>query len=87
MAATLNLIFFDITPAQLRAARALLDWSQDRLALASGMPKRSIVRFESGETMPRVRTIRALKVALEEAGIEFMPSNGSGPGVRLRTPG
>ena len=87
MAATLNMILFDITPAQLRAARALLDWSQDRLAQASGMPKRSIVRFEASETMPRARTMRALLAALEAAGVEFLPSNGSGPGVRLRTPG
>lgn len=87
MAAILNLILFDITPAQLRAARALLDWSQDRLAQASGMPKRSVVRFEAGETMPRARTIRALRSALEEAGVEFLPSNGSGPGVRLQSPG
>ena len=71
-------------PAQLRAARGLLDWSLDRLAEASGIPKRTLIRMESGGTKPRERTALAVRTALEAAGVEFIPQNGGGPGVRLK---
>ena len=75
-----------ISPDQVRAARALLDWPRDRLAVASGVPKRTLARFEGGEAVPRQTTIAKICLALEEAGIEFIPENGGGFGVRLRRP-
>jgi transcriptional regulator with XRE-family HTH domain len=58
--------------------------SQDRLADASGVAKRTIASFEKEERQPYDRTIAALRAALETAGVEFIPENGGGAGVRLR---
>ena len=73
-----------INAAQSRAARGLLDWSRDRLAEASGVPSRTVADFELGNTNPRVRTLAAIRAALEAAGVIFVDENGEGPGVRLR---
>lgn len=72
----------DIAPAQLRAARALVDWSRDRLAEAADTTSRTIARLESGDTTPRQSTLTAIRTALEAAGVEF--TNGDEPGVKLR---
>ena len=72
------------TSGQVRAARALLDWSQDRLVLASGVSKRTLARLELGDGNPHRETLAAIRSALEAAGVEFIPENGGGPGVRLR---
>jgi transcriptional regulator with XRE-family HTH domain len=69
--------------AQCRAARALLDWSQDDLAERAGVSRKSLYDFEGGKRSPREATIESLRAALEKAGIEFIPENGGGPGVRL----
>jgi transcriptional regulator with XRE-family HTH domain len=71
-----------ITPAQCRAARALLDWSQEHLSEKSGVGAKTIVDFEQGKRSPFARTIRDLQEALEAAGIEF--TNGDAPGLRLK---
>ena len=70
---------------QLRAARALLGWSQTELAERAGMSLPTVKRVET-ERGPRVseRTRHALQLALELGGIEFIDENGGGPGVRLR---
>ena len=75
------------SPAQIRAARALLDWSLDRLALESGVAKRSLIRMESGGTKSRVGTMGTVRAALEAAGVQFIEENGGGAGVRLRAKG
>ncbi|MEL7104621.1 MAG: helix-turn-helix domain-containing protein [Pseudomonadota bacterium] len=75
-----------ISPAQCRAARALLSLSQEELAKAAGIATRTLVSFESGARPAFKRTQNELRTALEAAGAEFIPSNGGGPGVRLRTP-
>lgn len=73
----------DILPAQLRAARALVGWSRDKLAGAAGTTERTIARFEDGLTSPRVSTAAAIRTALEAAGVMFIDENGNGAGVRL----
>ena len=75
-----------ITRAQLRAARSLLEWSQDQLATASGVSLPTIKRLEPGTGLfsTRVDTLEKLTRALEAAGVEFIPENGGGAGVRLR---
>jgi DNA-binding transcriptional regulator YiaG len=75
-----------ISAPQVRAARALLGWSQDQLTAASGASKRTLAGFESGETTPRAATVTLLRAALESAGVEFIAENGGGPGVRLKKP-
>jgi transcriptional regulator with XRE-family HTH domain len=73
----------DIRPEQIRAARALIDWTREDLAKASGVTIRTLARIENSQTVPRLATLQALTAALETAGVEFIPENGSGPGVRL----
>lgn len=74
----------DFTPEQCRAGRALLGWSQQQLAEASKLHRKTIAAFEGGSSTVEERTIDDLKEALEEGGVVFIPENGEGPGVRLR---
>lgn len=63
-----------ITGSQLRAARALLDWTQDDLASTAGVTARTVRFFEAGTHRPYEQTVRQLRIALEKAGIEFLES-------------
>jgi predicted transcriptional regulator len=75
-----------VTIRQIKAARALLGWSQADLARGSGISEPTIARLEAveGEIGGRQGTARRIQAALEKAGIEFIYENGGGPGVRLR---
>jgi transcriptional regulator with XRE-family HTH domain len=61
-----------ITPEQLRAARALIGWSQATLAEKSGVGIATIKNFELGDRDTRQGTAEKWRVALEQAGIEFI---------------
>jgi transcriptional regulator with XRE-family HTH domain len=76
---------FLATPAQMRAARGLLGWSQTRLGIEAEMSLPTVKRYESA-TGAKVSNgaIQKLQRALEKAGIEFIDEDGGGPGVRLR---
>ncbi|GBQ96632.1 transcriptional regulator [Gluconacetobacter liquefaciens] len=74
----------DITPAQLRAARGLVDWTREQLADAAGTTVRTLARLERGETAPRLSTLCAIRSAFESVGVVFIPENGGGVGVRLK---
>jgi len=75
-----------ISTEQMRAARALLRWTAQNLADASGIGVATIRRMELMDGVPsgQVRTIEALRVALEAAGVDFVGSPSDAPGVRLR---
>jgi transcriptional regulator with XRE-family HTH domain len=73
-----------VTPAQCRAARGLLDWSQLDLAREAGIGIVTVRQVEAGATEPRRATLVVLRQAFEKAGVEFIDENGGGPGVRLR---
>jgi transcriptional regulator with XRE-family HTH domain len=75
-----------ISSEQSRGARGLLGWTQDQLATASNVAKKTIADFERGARVPYARTVADLERALESAGIEFIEENGCGPGVRLSKP-
>jgi ribosome-binding protein aMBF1 (putative translation factor) len=77
-----------LTPAQIRAARALLRWSAAELAQASALGANTIRRAEVAESETSLTAANELAVrrALEAAGVEFIDENGGGPGVRLRKP-
>jgi predicted transcriptional regulator len=70
---------------QIKAARALLGWSQDDLAKKSGISAPTVKRLEAldGDLGGRAETGEALVAALREAGVEFIPENGGGAGVRV----
>lgn len=71
---------------QVKAARALLEWSQRDLAEHSGVSLPTIQRIEASGAPGSAQTMDKLKDALEAAGIDFIPENGGGAGVRLREP-
>ncbi len=75
-----------ITRRQCRAGRALLGWSQERLAQAAQVSVPTVTNFENGVSMPVRNNLVAIRTALEAAGVLFIPANGGGPGVRLREP-
>jgi DNA-binding XRE family transcriptional regulator len=64
------------TPAQLRAARALLNWSRSELASNAGVSEQTIHRLENGLNEPEVKTQIVLRRSLERAGIEFQGLDG-----------
>lgn len=70
----------------MKAARSLLAWSQEELAEASTISIPTIKRLEAsdGELGGRAATGEKIVATLEAAGIEFIPENGGGAGVRLR---
>ena len=75
-----------LTSAQIRAARALLDWQMKQLADASGVSAATIQRIERQTGVPSThgRTLLYLKRAFEEAGVEFIGAPDEKPGVRLK---
>ncbi|MDB5576144.1 MAG: family transcriptional regulator [Bradyrhizobium sp.] len=74
---------------QIKAARALLAWSQEDLAKAAEVSIPTVKRLEAldGPLGGRNDTIEKIVAALENAGIEFIDENGGGAGVRLRKSG
>jgi transcriptional regulator with XRE-family HTH domain len=73
-----------INSGQCRAARALLQWTQDQLAKDAGVGLSTVISFESEQRTPIRANLAAIQGSLEAAGVEFIPENGSGAGVRLR---
>jgi transcriptional regulator with XRE-family HTH domain len=75
-----------IVSAQIRAAKAMLRWSGEDLASVAGVSLSSVRRIEAIDGVPEsqnMRTILAIKSALENAGIEFIGTPEDRPGVRL----
>jgi transcriptional regulator with XRE-family HTH domain len=60
------------TIEQIRAARALLDWSQSDLADRADLSQTGIARIENGTNQPNTQTINKIKAAFESAGIQFI---------------
>ena len=77
-----------LTPAQARAARALLNWSQKDLAAHAGVAEPTVTQFERGNRSPSRAVARSMRAALEAAGVEFIARGAASPpggeGVRLR---
>jgi transcriptional regulator with XRE-family HTH domain len=75
-----------LTNAQIRAARALLDWSAEDLARESSLGLATIRRAENSKNEISMTAANNLSVrrTLEAAGVEFIDENGGGAGVRLR---
>jgi predicted transcriptional regulator len=71
---------------QIKAARALLAWSQEEMAAVADVSIPTIKRLEAvdGPLGGRNETSDKIRKALESAGVEFIDENGGGPGVRLR---
>ena len=76
-----------ISSAQCRAARGLLNWTQNDLASAAGVGATTVRQFELAGAVPRSATLAVISLAFERAGVELIPENGGGPGVRLKKAG
>lgn len=76
-----------ITSAQIRSARAMLDWSRDQLSNKSGVGISALMRLESSDGVPsgNIKTFEAVQKAFEKAGIEFIGTPDDGAGVRYRS--
>lgn len=74
----------DLTPAQCRAARGLVGLSQAELAVSARVGLSTVKNFENGRSTPMRKNLTDIITALETAGVEFIPENGGGAGVRLR---
>jgi transcriptional regulator with XRE-family HTH domain len=72
----------ELIPEQCRAARALLFWSQERLARSAGLGISTIYDFERGRRNVSADAVRSIRLALENAGI-VLNDNG---GVKLQKP-
>jgi transcriptional regulator with XRE-family HTH domain len=73
------------SPSQIRAARALIGWSQTDVASAAGLSVPTVKRAEAdGGKKVSEDAILAIANALKKAGVEFIAENGGGIGVRLR---
>ena len=79
-------VSLNLSPRLSRAARAFLGWEQADLARVSGVSKSTIGAFERREESARLTTMnnKALVGAFEAAGLEFIPENGGGAGIRFR---
>src|SRR5262249_40351457 len=82
--ASFAMVLAMITSSQCRAARGLLDWTQQELADRAGVGIVTVRHFEGGLNEPRRATLEVIRRALEAAGVEFIQQNGGGAGVRLR---
>lgn len=71
---------------QCKMARVATGLGIRELAELANVSPNTISRLERGEEL-RASTIDAIRAALEAAGVEFIPENGGGAGVRLAKPG
>lgn len=65
-----------ISVEQIRAARALLSWSQNELSERAGINKNTVAAIETGKNVPHQDTYRKIVGAIESAGIEFLEHDG-----------
>jgi transcriptional regulator with XRE-family HTH domain len=75
-----------VTSAQVRMARAALNWTVRDLAEATGLHRNTISNLEVGRYAGDPETLALIRSVLIRAGVEFIDENGGGAGVRLRKP-
>jgi DNA-binding XRE family transcriptional regulator len=71
-----------VTSAQVRMARAALNWTVRDLAEATGLHRNTINNIEVGRYMGDPKSLAIIEKILIRAGVEF--TNGDAPGVRLK---
>ena len=73
-----------VTSAQLRMARAALNWTVRDLAEAAGLHRNTITNIEVGRYAGDQKTLEIIEAVLRRAGVEFIDENGGGAGVRMK---
>ncbi|MBW8283594.1 MAG: XRE family transcriptional regulator [Rhizobium sp.] len=74
----------DLTPSLVSAARALAKIDREQLAAKAGLEVDTLEQFEDGLSGLDAAGLDHLRQAIEHFGVEFLPPNDSGPGLRLR---
>ena len=77
----------NLLPEQCRAARGLLDWTQEQLAERAGIARSTVRDFECRRHELHRATEQLMINALREAGVLLLPPDGYGPGVRFQAIG
>lgn len=65
-----------IVPAQVRAGRALLDWSRPQAATRCRVDVSTLKRLETGSRMPSAKTMSDIVAAFNEHGVQFIDQDG-----------
>jgi|SRR5687768_910592 transcriptional regulator with XRE-family HTH domain len=74
-----------LMPQQCRAARGLLDWTQEELAERAGVSRSTVRGFENGQHELHRGSAAVIRGALEAAGVILIDADDkAGAGVRLR---
>lgn len=73
----------NLRPEQCRAARGLLNWSQDQLATVAGVSRSTVRDFEGQRHELQRASEERMITAFERAGVRLLPADHEGPGVRL----
>lgn len=73
-----------MTSAQLRMARAALNWTVRDLAEATGLHRNTITNIEVGRYAGDPESLKLIRNVFVREGIEFIDGNGAGAGVRLK---
>jgi len=82
----------EIIPAQIRAARGMLDWTRSDLAKKTGISVETIKNTEHSVYSPKEKTIKAITDAFAKQGIEFtcsealatVPAEGKASGLVIK---
>jgi transcriptional regulator with XRE-family HTH domain len=76
-----------ITPDQCRAARGLLNWTQEELAFQASLGIVTIRQFEAGRIQPRKKTLEAIRSVFDFYSVKILDEDGNdGVGVRFEKP-
>ncbi len=75
-----------MTSAQVRMARAALNWTVRDLAEATGLHRNTITNIEVGRYAGDPETLKLIKDVFVREGMQFIDENGGGAGVRLKRP-
>ncbi len=74
----------DPSRAQLRGARAMLDWSMADLSKAAHVSVSSIKRAEQEGQPVSHDIVSAIVVTMHDEGVSFLTNDGQGAGIRCR---
>lgn len=74
-----------ITGDQIRMARAALKWGVRDLAKNANITPATVTRIEAGRSS-HASTLEVIRIAFENAGVEFISEDDGGVGVRFAKP-
>lgn len=73
-----------VTSAQLRMARAALNWTVRDLAEATGLHRNTISNIEIGRFAGDPSSLALIREVFLKKGVIFIEENGGGAGVRFK---